>query len=144
MNRTQEEIVARINERKAHDYLGFEIPYYMEFLDWGHVQSFLKDGHDLTKDEWLKGCDERKAPEEAIKDYMPFAFEKANGCRGISAARSLAHMVAWLWLAGENELAESTDGDYEHYGKEKLIKICEHYKLDWKQWDDGERTNTDH
>ena len=139
MTRTQDEILARIKERKPDDFFGFEVSEYVPFLDYKYAKPFLKP--EVTREEWDK--DRITDPVFLIKDYMPFAWEKANGCRGISASRSLSHMVAWLWLAGEDELAKATDGDYNHYGKEKLIKICEHYGLDWKQWDDGIRTNND-
>jgi len=74
---------------------------------------------------------------------MPFAWEKANGCRGISASRSLRHMVAWLWLDGQDEFLEKWNDlrDYEYYGKPQLIAICELYGIDWKKFDDGVRTN---
>lgn len=71
-------------------------------------------------------------------DYMSFAFEKANNFRGISASRSMSHYSAWTWLIGDdfgNLL------DYEYYGKDNLVEICEKYGWDHSQWDDGVRLN---
>lgn len=137
VKRTQEEILKRIEERKVDDFLAFEIGEYVDFLDFNHAQPFLKEG--TKKEDWKYLTD----PIKKMREYMDFAWDKANGCRGISANRSISHMVAWLWLAGEDEfLKELEDIEYEHYGKEKLIAICNKYKIDWKKYDDGIRTNT--
>jgi hypothetical protein len=76
-------------------------------------------------------------------EYMPFAWDKANDMRGLSAGRSVQHFVGWTWLAGDDELSAWCDdnSNYQHYGKEILVRICEHYGWDWRQWDDGVRTN---
>lgn len=135
--RTQEEIVKRFHERKANDMLGFEVNEYIPYLDYEHAKPFLKK--DVGEEEWKQ---EKMTPVEKIKDYMKFAWEKANDCRGISAGRSISHMIAWLWLDGQDKfLEENNTEEYEYYGKPQLVKICELYKIDWKQWDDGVRTN---
>ena len=137
--RTQEEIVKRINERKKNDMFGWEINGYIKRLDYEHAKPFLKKG---VKDKDWKP--EKINPAEEIKDYMHFAWEKANDCRGISAGRSLSHMVAWLWLDGRDYFLKEWHNldDYEYYGKPQLIAICDLYGIDWKQYDDGVRTNT--
>ena len=83
-----------------------------------------------------------------MEDYMPFAWDKANGCRGLSALRSLIHFAAWLWLLS-NEDYNHFGGfkglsDYQFYGKEKLIDICERFNWDHFQWDDGVRSNSEY
>ena len=50
----------------------------------------------------------------------------------------MCHYMAWVWLAGD-DLGDLTD--YQYYGKDNLVKICDHYGWDSSQWDDGERTN---
>ena len=72
-------------------------------------------------------------------EYMPFAWKKANDGRGLSAARSMSHFAAWTWLAGD-DLGDLTE--YEFYGKDNLVRICEHYGWDPKKWDDGRRVNS--
>ncbi len=134
--RTQDEIVARIRDRKEHDFLGFEVSEYIDYLDYAHAKEFLKD--DTTEERWEKVRKGTKTPAEAIKGYMPFAWDKANNCRGISAGRSIQHMVAWLWLDGKDwpEIE-----DYEYYGKPQLVRICKEYDIDWRALDDDRWAN---
>jgi len=136
--RTQEEIVKRIGEREKNDMFGWEVHEYLPYLDYGHAKPFLKDG--VKEEDWGR---EKRTPAEKIKGYMSFAWDKANNCRGISAGRSLMHIVAWLWLDGQDEFLKEWHNleDYEYYGKPQLIAICELYGIDWEQYDDGVRTN---
>ena len=75
-----------------------------------------------------------------MKEYMEFAWEKANEFRGLSAMRSMHHYTAWTWLLGDDfgNLLQ-----YDYYGKDNLIRICEHYGWDHTKWDDGVRSNTE-
>jgi hypothetical protein len=134
--RTQEEILQRIAARKSEDVFGFEIPYYVNALSFENAKPFLVEG---TKPEEWTQQDAEAVRKEAI-DYMAFAWEKANNCRGISANRSISHYQAWLWLLGV-EWCDRLWDDYEFYGKPQLIRICEYFGLDPKKWDDGIRTN---
>ena len=136
MNRTQQQIIDRIEARKANDFIGFEISDYIDFLDFEHVKPYLKE--NVTADQWKQEGD----PKAAMIEYMPFAWEKANNCRGISACRSLSHYMAWLWLDGNEELANDI-ADYEYYGKPQLVKICEYLGIDSNRWDDGVRVNSE-
>lgn len=133
--KSQDEIVARVEARKGEDVFGFEVSMYIPFLDYAHAKPYLND--DVTSEQWKK---ESKTPREKMVDYMPFAWEKANDGRGISAWRSLAHCVAWLWLDGDTEIWPTLE-DYEFYGKPQLIEICKYLGLDSAQWDDGVRVN---
>ena len=139
--RSQEEIVARLKARKKGDVFGWEWEEYLAHLDFEHAWEFLKPG--ATAEQWAEVTKDELRPAERIRDYMPFAWDKANGCRGISAARSLMHLVAWTWLDGKDELSRELEGDYEHYGKEKLRRVCEEYGLDADQWDDDVRVNSE-
>jgi hypothetical protein len=137
--KTQQEILDKIESAKHRDFLGFETSDYIDFLDFKHAKQYLKKG--IGKKKWAKF--QKTTDEDAtkcIKDYMPFAWEKANNCRGISACRSICHMTAWIWLLGKDDLLKELEKTkYEHYGKEKLIIICKHFKIDWKQYDNGIR-----
>lgn len=143
MKRTQQEILGRIKEIKNSDFFGFETSVLIDFLTFDNAKQYLKKG--VKRAQWEEGEKPRPLtdPVQEIKDYMEFAWEKANGCRGLSAGRSLAHMRAWLWLAGEDKFLEEHNNldDYEYYGKPELIAICEKYEIDWKILDDGVRTN---
>lgn len=125
--RSQEEIVARIEEIKKDDFFGFETSDLIDFLDFEHAKQYLKP--EATAKEW--DAREHKTAEESIKSYMAFAWEKANDKRGISASRSVSHMRSWAWLAGNQELTDfiNEEGHYAPYGKPILAKICEVYNL---------------
>lgn len=133
---TQDEIVARLRERMATDIFGFETREYLTALDFAHAREFLKP--EATAEKW----GEVKAPSlDSMREYMKFAWEKANGCRGISANRSIAHYVAWTWIIGDREFSAAIermfDKEYRWYGKAILRHICEHYEWDWRSLDDG-------
>jgi len=126
---TQQEIVDRFNARKDGDMFGFEVSEYVPFLDFEHARPFLKAV--VTAEEWEK-CRKpatRGAVVAVMLDYMPFAWEKANDQRGLSAGRSIAHYVAWLWLAGERDLAWEIE-EYTDYGRPQLRKICARFGWD--------------
>jgi hypothetical protein len=137
--RTQDEIVARIEERKERDPFGFEVSEYIAYLDYTHAKPYLKP--EVKPEEWTQL--ELNKVIDVMIGYMPFAWEKANNCRGISAGRSLSHYVAWLWLNGDDTLWRTLFDNYEYYGKDSLRKICLYLGLDADQWDDGRRVNSD-
>jgi hypothetical protein len=138
--RTEEQIVARIEARRAADLLGFEWPMYLGSLSFDKARPYLKE--DAKPDDWPTPRTVEDIRKEAI-EYMPFAWEKANNCRGISANRSVMHYQAWLWLLGE-EWGDALMDDYEFYGKPQLERICQYLGLDPKTWDDGIRSNTEY
>lgn len=141
MMRTQEEIVERVRLRKPQDFFGFEITDLISYLDFEHGKQFLKEDSKMTAEEWEKSR-ETRPPKEVMSEYMPFAWEKANNYRGLSSARSISHYQAWLWLDGNEELANSIE-DYQYYGKPQLVEICNYLGLDPNQWDDGVRRNSE-
>jgi len=143
--KTQAEIVDRLVERRKDDHFGFEWQQYASALDRHHIGPFLHEG--VVPDEWKPGWTAANLFGE-MKDYMQFAWDKANNCRGISANRSVMYYVAWLWLNGDDAASAAVqkefDGNYCFYGKPILAAICEFYGWDWKQWDDGKwRTSED-
>ena len=133
--RSQQDILNRIEERKEEDLLGFEVKEYLDFLTFENAKPFLKP--ETTKEQWDEVYHEPTAENilKVMLSYMPFAWEKANNCRGISANRSISHYDAWLWLMDDGGFEVFDKIEYEHYGKEKLIVLCEKYGWDWKQWD---------
>lgn len=125
--RTQDEILAHIKE--VDSFLDFQESTLMEFLDYKNAKPYLKD--EVTEEEWKKA--QNLDPVWHIRDYMPFAIEKASNHRGISAGRSIEHMRAWLWLLGDDETLAFADADqnYPNYGAPILKKICEKYQIEW-------------
>ncbi len=134
--RTQDEIKEYLDDKIETDLLGFETDILMEFLDFEHAKHFLKD--DTTEEDW---GEVKTDPIQEMQNYMEFAWGKANNCRGISANRSVYHCLSWLWLADEADLLvwvkTELNTNYQHYGKDILAHICEHFGWDWKQYDNG-------
>ena len=134
--RTDQEIIDRINARKEADFFGFELTDLLIRLPFELAKPFLNP--DVKGEDWKVQPRDRDSVLKEMLEYMPFAWGKANNCRGLSAVRSMCHYMAWIWLAGD-DLGDLTD--YQYYGKDNLVKICDHYGWDSSQWDDGERTN---
>jgi len=137
--RTEKEIIEKINN--IDDFFGFMTNDLILFLSFDKAQPFLKEG--VTAEEWTPTPRYDEFVLKQIHEYMPFAWEKANNCRGLSAARSIDHMKAWLWLLGEEEDLLEDLKDYELYGKPQLRAICEHFDWEWKQWDNNLWVNDD-
>jgi hypothetical protein len=133
--RTQEEILARIQLITPRDVFGFQSNDLIMRLTYQNALPHLNDG--VTAEQWAESVKDLDTPAACIKDYMPFAWNKANSCRGLSAMRNIEHMRAWLWLDGKDELCNQMDGLYDFYGKPCLVKICKAYEIDWRAYDDG-------
>ena len=135
---TQDEIVSRIHELKDTDIFGFQANDLLQWLDYVHAKPMLSP--KMTPEKWaeLKLPFDSSAERvvEEIRNYMPFAWEKANDCRGLSAMRSIMHLEAWLWIMGERQAAERLSG-FTHYGKPQLRAICEHFGIDWIPFDNA-------
>jgi len=147
--KTEAQIVARMNELQGGpgDFFGFQMDDLMEYISFEAAAPFIKD--DAKADGQLKlKWDMKPATEEqlrtTIRNYLGFAWEKANNCRGISAGRSIDHFRAWLWLLGEEELSEEI-GNYDLYGKPQLVKVSELSGIDfpWREHDDGKWCDTE-
>lgn len=132
--RTDEEIVDRINAIKHEDMFGFETGDLVTVLPFDKAKPWLKE--EAKPEDWDPDARDEAAVKTRMRDYLSFAWEKANGCRGISAMRSLLHMRAWLFLLGEDEAVGKID-DYTHYGKPILREITEWLGEDWTKFDDG-------
>lgn len=135
--RTDAEILARIKEVDGCDWLGTQVGELVTRLSFPAAKPLLKP--EAEEADWTQYPRDRDSILKEMLDYMPFAWEKAKNCRGISANRSMDHYAAWIWLLGDDV------GDlqgYEFYGKDNLVKICDEYGWDTLQWDDGVRVNT--
>ena len=72
---------------------------------------------------------------------------RSSNCRGISANRSVMHMIAWLWLMGGEHrkfgraVEHMFDNHYESYGKPILRAVSERYGFDWRAHDNGNWTS---
>jgi len=138
--RTQEEILKKIEDVAEEDFFGFMRGDLLGYLTYENARPFLKP--EVTVDQWENAPNDRDSIVSVMLEYMPFAWEKANSCRGISAARSMQHYKIWTWMIGDED-AFGDLNDYEFYGKDNLVKICNHYGWDSSQWDDGVRVNSE-
>jgi hypothetical protein len=134
--RTDDEILARIEQIKEADFFGFETGDLVVCLPFEKAKKYLID--TVKSDEWNVTPHDRDSVVKTITEYMEFAWDKACNGRGISAGRSMAHYNALVWLAGD-DLGDLNH--YQFYGKDNLRKICDHYGLDAEHWDDGVREN---
>ena len=134
--RTDDEIISRINVVADRDFFGFEFSDLVVRLEYEKAKQFIPT--DVIQKDWEVVSREPADVISMMRNYMSFAWEKANDCRGLSAGRSLSHYSAWIWLAGD-DLGDLLE--YEFYGKDKLVLICNHYGWDSSEWDDGVRTN---
>jgi hypothetical protein len=137
VTKTSEEIKARIASVADKDWMGTTRSDLIDYLSFADAKEFLKP--EAMEQAWNER--EVKAPLDAAKDYLPFAWDKANGCRGLSAGRSLDHLKAWLWLAGFGAIVDEHFGDYSHYGKQQLVIASELCGFAWQSEDDGEWVN---
>jgi hypothetical protein len=133
--KTQEEILKRINDPKYQDLFGTQTSDLVSFLTFDNAKQFLKEEFVTEVEKGNKTWEQKTDAKKEILGYLPFAYEKAEGQRGLSAVRSLLHMKSWIWLDGghgyENDgfsdeicdmMEESND-----YGIEVLDKISKHY-----------------
>ena len=142
---TVEEVDSRYDSRRDMDMLGFEVDEYVVYMSFDKIRSIAKEEANDDDINGLMRTLSHDGMLETMLGYMEFAWGKANGMRGISASRSIAHYIAWTWLAGDAEFSAKIESDdlegYCYYGKPILESICEFYGWDWKVWDNGVRTN---
>ena len=122
--KTQEEIAAKIRE-EMKKFLGFGAEVLLPYLDYEHAKEFIKP--EVTEEKWNKDpidtSEERARMDMA--SYMPFAWKKVAGHRGISAIRSVDKMGAWAWLLGRDDIvAAMEEVPFENYGAPKLAVVC--------------------
>ena len=143
--RSVPDIVARLKVAQADgDFFGAEVGRLadaLSFVDAVSHDLLSEEGKKQGEAEWEKArlktiADVRKA----ITDYLPFAWGKANGCRSLSASRSIGHFRGLLWLHGSDgeEIANRPEfGDgYEFYGKPALVLVSEFVGFNWQSADD--------
>lgn len=137
--KTADQIKARIREVEASDFFGAQTSDLLMRLPFDEARAWLKP--EATREQW--DAMERKAPLDDLRDYLPFAWGKANDCRGLSAQRSLDHIKAWLWLAGFDDVVEQQFETYSHYGKRQLVIASLIVGFDWKAHDQGGWVNSE-
>ncbi len=138
--RTVAEIVARIQAVAPNDFFGAQTSRLIQALPLEDARQFLKEDYVADPVKWeaerLKITEDVR---EAARDYLTFAWDKANNCRGLSANRSIDHFRGLIWLLGEDD--EAWWPEYEFYGKAILVAVSERVGFDWSLVDNDCWTN---
>lgn len=124
--KTEQEIVERIQTRKDALF-DFTLDALLPFLSFENAKPFLQE--HVTAEQWEDARTPltRENVIRAIQGYLPFAFEKAEDQRGLSASRSISKMQAWLWALGDDEMVEFCSAHYAPYGMPALEAIRDKY-----------------
>ena len=92
--------------------------------------------HSAQKDTFEVDFSQLRPPLLTCREYLEFAWHKANDARAMSAARSLSHIRAWLFLAGfASLLCHFKEAHW--YGKKQLVIASMLCGFDWQSHDDG-------
>ena len=129
MIRTSEEIEQRIKD--SSDFMSIQQVDLIAALDGDTAKKYFSEEYlkkvEAGEDKW-----EPQDPKQMILEYLPFAYDKAENQRGLSAGRSMLHFKSWIWLE-DDEFYKSIIDDidnYTNYGIPTLDKIAEHYGFD--------------
>lgn len=126
------QVSIRLEKIGKEDAFGFASEVLIQFVTLDGAVPVLneeaKAKYKAAPELW-KVTDTEEAVQDFL-DYMMFAWGKAMDERGLSAARSISKLSAWLWVLGREDLSDLLErGDlYNPYGAPALIAVCE--KLD--------------
>jgi hypothetical protein len=136
VRRSDEEILERYKAVQGQ-FLNFQGGDLLVRMKYETAKPYLKEG--VTEADFA-AAQTHPDPLDEARDYLPFAWDKANNCRGISANRSVDHFRAWLWLAGY-DIDDDFDRRYEFYGKPVLVTVSDMLGFAWREHDDGKWRN---
>lgn len=129
--RPVEDIISRIKNKENIDPFNFTLEVWLPFLTYEQLKYADLMKESLTEEEWTKEVHTpytRENVTQEMREYMPFAWEKAQNQRGLSANRSLIKMQAWMWLLMDDEgIKEMNQVEYAPYGEPVLEYICKRY-----------------
>ena len=132
-----------------NDSLGMTFSDYIDFLPFEEAKKYFTDKYIKDVKSGKEVYTQKEYSEEAIieemRDYLEFAWDKANACRGLSAGRSLQHYRNWFYALGsEFDDFATAIAKYEYYGKPWLWLITELFNLDPKKFDEDGWTSGDY
>lgn len=127
--RTQEEIVAKLDDDTQEKFMDFTPDVLVPALKWDYAKKYLVPEYILKVEkgeEKFEYNSDIKSIVQDFLDYMVFAWGKAEGQRGLSASRSINKLSAWLWLLNREDLVNIIEDDnlYNPYGAPALIEVC--------------------
>lgn len=134
MVRTIDEVYERLQKGMKSDKIGLYFEFRGKILASYLPKEMLeKIGIEPTEDFKPLELNEETIINE-MKEYFPFAVDKAICERGISASRSVEHYEEWIWLLGDDKfLEEIRETEYAWYGKPILLKIAKKYGFDYSE-----------
>ena len=134
--KTVEQVKEKLKEGFKTGPLGFGFSDLVQTLPFEDAKEYLvkeflsKEG---AKEEWENN---RITTNEQvlmrIRSYIPFAQEKIDGERGLSADRSCQHFIAWFWLIDEEfskKLEDLYNYHYAPYGQPVLDAVKEYMNV---------------
>jgi len=129
--RFYEEIVERVRAIEAESRLfDFEGETLIRFLPFEFAKPFLID--EATEESFGERPPlTHESVVEAMREYMPHAWEKCEDERGLSAMRSSQRYAGWLWLLCDDDLSEMEPG---WYGFDLLWAVCQKYGIEPTEW----------
>lgn len=140
--RTVEEIRAQFEVLKNQDPLGMTHGDLVVYLPEAWTNGTISD--EYKKDHQLEAPPTPEAALAMAREYLGFAFEKAINHRGLSANRSVNHLINWAFLARRDDLYEFAvnEDNYRCYG----VPILKHFAGELgfpippeaEAWQDGE------
>lgn len=141
--RSDDEILARIEDPtvKKRDRHGIERSRLLEALPFDKAQRYLQG---RVASDWYQCAD----PGEltiAAKNFLEYAWSRANSKQMGKLIRLFAHFRGILWLLGETMegLEEAEFEQLDYYGKPLLVQISERFNFNWRDADDGQWFDTD-
>lgn len=130
--KTQQDIVDRLKTDSGQMF-DFFPEIAINFLTFEQAKPSLnqekldtEEGKELEKSWSVAPLTEEHVLAE-LKDYMSFAWDKAQDHRGLSASRSTSKMEAWCWLLDREK--EIDWDNHENYGAPILKQICELFDI---------------
>jgi hypothetical protein len=127
MIRTEKEILDKFNT--VSDLFSIQKKDLLDFLPFDIVKPFLEDEYVKKVESGEEHWGTNISPKSRILEYLPFAYEKAEGLKGMSAARCLLHFKSWIWLDNNdfyNQISHDLD-NYQNYGIDVINRIANFY-----------------
>jgi hypothetical protein len=127
--RTQDEIVAKLDDNTIERFMDFTPDVLVPALEWEFAKKYLKEDYVEKvekEEEKFEYTSDIKTIVQEFLDYMVFAWGKAENQRGLSASRSINKLSAWLWLLNREDLVSTIEDNnlYNPYGAPALIEVC--------------------
>lgn len=124
------EIKQKFNDGFENDFLGFGLSDILQGLPFEEAKEYLQEeflSKENAEEEWEKiRYKTNEDVKKAMIDYLPFAWNKCEDERGLSADRSIQHFIAWAWLIDDGfckEIERMYNVNYAPYGRPILEYI---------------------